>query len=189
MSTGRLKDFVQQATHVMDTVTGDEARMQAVQPILGKLIAQDDWLPDAFAQPHPEYYQQYLLYCDPHERFCVVSFVWGPGQKTPVHDHTVWGLVGMLRGSETSQRFEQRDGALHAGETATLQPGEIERLLPADGDIHQVRNVYDDKVSISVHVYGANIGKVRRHVLDPATGKSKEFISGFSSAVLPNIWN
>ena len=41
------------------------------------------------AQPHPQYYQQHLLHCDPLERFSVVSFVWGPGQKTPVHDHTV----------------------------------------------------------------------------------------------------
>ncbi|MFC4275353.1 cysteine dioxygenase family protein [Achromobacter aloeverae] len=188
MSAGKLKEFVQEATRVMDTVTGDKARMLATRPVLEKLIRQDDWLPDAFARPHPEYYQQYLLYCDPHERFCIVSFVWGPGQKTPVHDHGVWGLVGMLRGSETSQRFEARDGGLHAGETATLEPGQIECLLPEEGDIHQVRNRFDDKVSISVHVYGANIGKVRRRVLDPATGQSKEFISGFSSDVLPNIW-
>ncbi|HEY0296279.1 MAG TPA: cysteine dioxygenase [Bordetella sp.] len=173
----------------MDSVADDRARMLATLPILERLVASDDWLPEVFAQPHPEHYQQYLLYCDPHERFSIVSFVWGPGQQTPVHDHTVWGLVGMLRGSETSQRFEMRNGALREGGLATLEPGQIERLLPKEGDIHQVCNRYDDRVSISIHVYGANIGRVRRHVFDPKTSQSKEFVSGFSSAMLPNIWN
>ena len=188
MSLTRLKEFVQEATRVMDTVSGDRARMNATKPLLERLIANDDWLPDAFAQPHPQYYQQYLLHCDPQERFCVVSFVWGPGQLTPVHDHMVWGLVGMLRGSETSTRYAKSGQALRAGASATLLPGQVETLLPEDGDIHVVNNALQDQVSISIHVYGANIGKVRRHTFDPASGAAKEFVSGFSSGVLPNFW-
>src|SRR5947209_5874380 len=72
---------------------------------LRALVAKDDWLPDEFCQPDPASYRQFLLYCDPLERFSVVSFVWGPGQRTPVHDHTVWGLIGMLRGSEISRNY------------------------------------------------------------------------------------
>ena len=71
--------------------------------------ATDAWLPEAYAEAGPRY-RQYLLHCDPLERFCVVSFVWGPGQKTPIHNHTVWGLVGMLRGEEIST--EMRAGSL-----------------------------------------------------------------------------
>src|SRR3546814_5299807 len=41
------------------------------------LVASDDWLPDCMAQPHPQHYQQHLLYGDPLDRFSVVSFVWG----------------------------------------------------------------------------------------------------------------
>jgi len=52
----------------------------------------------------------------------------------------------------------------------------------AGGDIHRVVNAYDDRVSISIHAYGANIGKVRRHVFDPQTGAAKEFVSGYSNA-------
>jgi predicted metal-dependent enzyme (double-stranded beta helix superfamily) len=188
MSLARLKDFVQEATRVADTVNGDRARMQATLPVLRRLVAQDDWLPEEFAQPHPQYYQQYLLHCDPWERFCVVSFVWGPGQKTPIHDHTVWGLVGMLRGAEISTPYRHSAAGLTPGEAVTLRPGHVETLLPEDGDIHIVHNAHADSVSISIHVYGANIGKVRRHVFDPATGAPKEFVSGFSSPLLPNIW-
>ena len=44
------------------------------------------------------------------------------------------------------------------------------------------------QASISIHVYGANIGKVRRHTFDPGSGAAKDFVSGFSSDVLPNFW-
>ena len=122
--------------------------------------------------PHPQYYQQYLLHCDPLERFSMVSFVWGPGQSTPVHDHEVWGYVGMLRGSEINQRYvREADGGLRpAGAASTLLPGDVERLAPEEGDIHQVSNAHADRVSISVHLYGGNIGAVSRHVYDPVTG-------------------
>ena len=32
-----------------------------------------------------------MNHVDARERFSVVSFVWAPGQKTAIHDHTVWG--------------------------------------------------------------------------------------------------
>ena len=62
----------------------------------------------AFAEADAGRYRQYLLHCDPLERFSVVSFVWGPGQQTPVHDHTVWGMVGVLRGAEICEEFFSR---------------------------------------------------------------------------------
>jgi predicted metal-dependent enzyme (double-stranded beta helix superfamily) len=117
-----------------------------------------------------ERYQQYLLHCDPLERFSVVSFVWGPGQKTPVHDHTVWSLVGAPRGAEYSQEFEKRSDGLAAGRRVRLVKGDIEELHPDQGDIHRVFNAYADRRSISIDVYDATIGAVRRHVFEPETG-------------------
>jgi predicted metal-dependent enzyme (double-stranded beta helix superfamily) len=137
------------------------------------------------------YYRQYLLHCDPLERFSVVSFVWGPGQTTPVHDHTVWGLVGMLRGAERCRRYVRgKDGRVRpAGPETVLRPGDIDAVSPTVGDIHTVANAIADRPSISIHVYGANIGAVRRHVFDPATGIVKDFVSGYSAATVPNLWD
>ena len=187
----RLKQFVQDFTRLADAHHGNEAAMLANgQLLLSGLIAHDDWLPEAYAAPNPERYTQYLLHCDPLERFSVVSFVWGPGQKTPVHDHMVWGLIGMLRGAEVETHFSRgSDGALVAGETATLRPGMVGMVSPDIGDIHVVANAVADRVSISIHVYGANIGMVRRHVFDPATGAEKTFISGYSADTVPNLWS
>ncbi|SEJ91122.1 cysteine dioxygenase [Achromobacter sp. NFACC18-2] len=185
----RLRSFIAIATRLASPQA--LAQTPELAAAFADLVGHDDWLPEACTVPHPQYYQQYLLHCDPLERFSLVSFVWGPGQFTPVHDHEVWGYVGMLRGAEINQRYMRAaDGRLApAGEPTTLRPGDVERLSPAEGDIHRVSNAYPDRVSISVHLYGGNIGAVSRHVFDVETGQAKPFVSGYSSATLPNLWD
>ena len=62
-------------------------------------------------------------------------------------------------------------------------------LSPAEGDIHQVTNALSDGNSISIHVYGGNIGAVRRHRFDPATGAASQFVSGYTNQEVPNLWD
>jgi predicted metal-dependent enzyme (double-stranded beta helix superfamily) len=52
-----------------------------------------------------------------------------------------------------------------------------------------VSNALAAGVSVSVHVYGANIGAISRHVYDPATGEQRHFVSGYANAHLPNLWS
>lgn len=186
----RLRDFITAFAAVLETKP-DEARLfDEGGKLLKQLVSTDDWLPEDYAQSHPQYYQQYLLHADSLERFSIVSFVWGPGQATPIHNHTTWGLIGMLRGSEFSQGFElSADGKLtQSGDAIQLQPGSVEAVSPDIGDVHQVRNAFDDRVSISIHVYGANIGAVKRNVF-AIDGTPKQFISGYSNTHLPNVWD
>ena len=70
----------------------------------------------------------------------------------------------------------------------TLKPGQVEAVSPSLGDIHQVRNAFADRTSISIHVYGANIGAVQRWVY-AEDGSRKPFVSGYSNAWLPNLWD
>ncbi|HSN41152.1 MAG TPA: cysteine dioxygenase [Burkholderiales bacterium] len=188
----RFRAFVADFTRLVERADNDEPRLlDEGSRLLSELVGRDDWLPEPCARPHPQYYQQYLLYCDPLERFSVVSFVWGPGQKTPVHDHTVWGMVGMMRGAEMCRRFEPPVAGrpMQAGAQERLLPGQVDRVSPAVGDIHEVANAFDDQVSISIHVYGANIGAVKRHVFDAGHGTVKPFVSGYSSPLIPNFWD
>jgi len=187
-----LRNYVQRFTTLLDEVGTDEARiLQDGAVLLADLIKRDDWLPAEYALAGADSYRQYLLYCDPRERFSVVSFVWGPGQATPVHDHTVWGMIGMLRGAETCEEFGCRalGEMLRAGAKHELRPGEIDRVSPTLGDIHRVANALADRPSISIHVYGANIGAVSRHVFDAASGAVQPFVSGYSNTNLPNLWD
>lgn len=186
-----LRHFVAQMTQLVGQSQAEDIVRPKAKALLQDLIKTDDWLPDFCAVPHPQYYQQYLLHTDPLERFSVVSFVWGPGQATPIHDHMVWGLIGMLRGSEKGQRYARNAaGQLEAiGHEETLLPGDVDEVSPTIGDIHIVKNAFDDKPSISIHVYGGNIGAVKRHVYDPQTGSVKNFVSGYSSPQIPNLWD
>lgn len=186
----RLRGFVQEMTRLVERAAGHEPMLiDEGRSLLGRLVGADDWLPDDFARPDPAIYRQYLLWCDPLERFSVISFVWAPGQKTPIHDHTVWGLIGMLRGAESATSYSREDGRLAACGEDRLTPGRVGAVSPRIGDIHTVANALPDRASISIHVYGANIGAVARHVFDPQTGAPKPFVSGYSSAVAPNLWD
>jgi len=169
--------FIKQFTALIDTGAREDEILFAGRELLTGLVANDDWLDDVCAKTHPKYYQQYLLYLDPLSRFSVVSFVWGPGQETPVHNHTVWGLLGQLRGCEISTNYD--DELNEIGEDI-LNPGDVEAVSPSIRDIHKVRNGHDG-TSISIHIYGADIGKIERSVFYPDTGKNKDFISGYSN--------
>lgn len=185
---GRLRHFVMAFGRLIDGNPAESTILAAGGALLGDLVRHDDWLPPPYAQHSAAHYMQYLLHCDGAERFSVVSFVWGPNQETPVHDHTVWGLVGMLRGAELVQSYSRADGVVApVGHPSRLRPGEVSTISPMMGDIHQVRNALADQPSISIHVYGANIGAVRRSVF-LSDGSSKTFVSGYANDSVPNIW-
>jgi len=186
----RLRRFVLSVAALVDTVSEEAAILARGEILLAELVSQDDWLPSEYAEPDPSRYRQYLLHCDSRERFSIVSFVWGPSQATPIHDHRVWGLIGLLRGAERNQSFgrDERGQWAAIGPPELIKPGAVSAVSPRIGDIHRVSNAYDDRVSISIHVYGANIGAVERSVYDDS-GRPKRFVSGYANRSLPNLWD
>jgi predicted metal-dependent enzyme (double-stranded beta helix superfamily) len=188
----RFREFIARLSALVDRHGTDERRIFAEGgPCLAALVGHDDWLPPECARESADSYRQYLLYCDPQERFSVVSFVWGPGQRTPVHDHTVWGMIGMLRGAELCEEYAPPvpGQAMRKTGEHRMSPGDIDRVSPTVGDIHVVSNALPDRPSISIHAYGANIGAVARHVFDPRNGAASPFVSGYHNSALPNFWD
>lgn len=174
----RFTSFVRALTRTVDDAAGNEARiLHHASPLVTELIAHDDWLPPNLAVPLPGSYGQYLLYRDPRARFTTVAFVWDVGVSTPIHDHTVWGIVGVLRGSEAAERFTYRDGALRSHGELVLLQGQIDRVSPRIGDIHRVRNGENDRSSISIHVYGGDLCVVERHTYCDKTGRVDRVVS------------
>jgi predicted metal-dependent enzyme (double-stranded beta helix superfamily) len=183
----KLRDFVVAFGELVALPLDEQALLSAGRRLLEGLVAEDDWLADEWRAPDPARYQQYLLHCDDRERFSIVSFVWGPGQRTPIHDHRVWGLVGVLSGAEVTESFVRNDrGRLEAsGRAERVESGVVVAVSPRIGDIHRVANAYDGRTSISIHVYGANIGAVERATYDEA-GNAKPFVSGYANRPRPN---
>lgn len=183
-----LRRFVRAMTQLIESTADEAAVLDRGRALLAELISEDGWLPDDCATARSDRYAQYLLHCDPLERFSMVSFVWGPGQRTPVHNHTVWGLVGQLRGTERSEAFELRDGLPESlGTTRVTTPGEIDAVSPTVGDWHQVTNA-SDNVSISIHVYGGNVGTLHRLKFDETARRCDDFVSGYDNTATPNLW-
>jgi predicted metal-dependent enzyme (double-stranded beta helix superfamily) len=186
----RLYDFITDLGALLSATPLNTRRPpEGGAALLKTLVGYDDWLPDAYTTPHPDRYQQYLLHADASNRFSVASFVWGPGQHTPVHDHTVWGLIGMLRGAELNQPYDLKDGKLTPiGDVEKLTAGKVHTLDVDHGDIHRVSNAVTDGVSVSIHVYGGNIGSILRSIYS-ADGERRPFISDYANQTLPNFWN
>jgi predicted metal-dependent enzyme (double-stranded beta helix superfamily) len=178
----RLRDMAVGFGRLADFGVGEGEMLETGAALLGRLISHDDWLPGAFAAPDPDHYRQYLLHCDPDARFSIVSFVWGPGQSTPIHDHRTWGLVGVLRGAELVEDWEREPGGAmrRIGEPRRLEPGQVDMIRPGSREIHRVANGFADRASVSIHVYGGDIGRIRRASYAP-DGTPKLFVSGYSN--------
>lgn len=130
---------------------------------LAELLEHPECLAPTHRQPDDEAYRQHVVHVHPEGRYSIVSLVWLPGQATPIHDHRCWCVVGVLKGREREERFSlhaEGDDEWLADEGATLyDPGQVCCLVPPVEDIHRVVNAADD-VSISLHIYGADIATV-----------------------------
>ena len=177
----RFQAFVEAMTSLVDRHGDEPTVLREGRALLADLVQHDDWLPARAAIAREDRYAQHLLHRDPQSRFSVVSFVWGPGHRTPVHNHTVWGLVGVMRGAERCEECAVDGGMPRlSGAAHLMQPGDVDAVSPTVGDWHRVSSARDDGLSISIHVYGADIGQVRRHRLDEH-GRIVEFVSGYDS--------
>lgn len=183
-----LAVFIGGLEGLVDGGADEAAIFRDGRTLLAALIARDDWLPAALAEPDPAGYRIHLLHRDPAGRFSVSAMVWGPGQGTPIHDHTVWGMVGVLRGRERCEEFRlpARPGEpLVAGHVHELEPGDIDLVSPTVGDIHRVSNALAGGTSVSIHVYGADIAAITRSRWE-ADGRVTPFTSPYASCLLPS---
>ena len=114
----------------------------AVAERLEALLRQDGWLAPEHQAPGADTYRQHLLHVSPCRRLSVVSLVWRPGQRTAIHDHVSWCVVGVYRGVEREERFDLvEDGGrrwLEPAGTVYAGRGHVETLVPPEGDIHTV---------------------------------------------------
>src|SRR5215210_3792749 len=136
---------------------------RAIGVRLGGLLAQDGWLAPEHRASDPDTYRQHLLHVSADRRVSVVALVWLPGQRTPIHDHVSWCVVGVYEGRERETRYRavEADGRRHLEAIGSVDahPGHVEVIVPSIEDIHAVTAVGDGP-TISIHVYGADIERL-----------------------------
>jgi 3-mercaptopropionate dioxygenase len=157
----------------------------AIRPHFARLLADSNWLPEAYQSAAPESGMgggigQWLLYRAGDGSLSLFTLVVPPGAATPVHDHLAWGLVGLYRGTQEEEIFGQQNGALELRERRSVGQGDFYVLLPPRDDIHRVRTT-STAASVSIHLLTNDTGCVWRHAYDPASGESSPFRSGYAN--------
>ena len=194
LESQELRCFVATVREISASTVDDRTQTLArLEPYFQELLAQEQWLPQKFAQVNPESRMgggigQWLLYRAKDRSLSVFSLVIPPGSTTPVHDHLAWGLIGLYKGNQEEtvyRRVDSGDAQGHAQlqitEVRSLQSGDIYRLLPPDGDIHAVKTT-SQSASVSIHILGNDTGCVLRHQFIPESQSVKSFRSGYSNA-------
>jgi predicted metal-dependent enzyme (double-stranded beta helix superfamily) len=155
------------------------AFFETVARLLDPLTAGLEWLPAEARRAGADGYQRHLLLNDQAGRYSVGSFVWAPGQQTPIHDHHGWGgVIGILGGTLRSEEFVRLpDGRLRAQPPLLLGPGQVAWVSAAVGDIHRLGNPSAQETAFSLHVYGCDFFSVCRNRYDERTGAIEAFPS------------
>jgi predicted metal-dependent enzyme (double-stranded beta helix superfamily) len=155
--------FIRSVEAMREEGQAEAPLVRAVAGALAELLEEHAWLRPEHTQGFSDRYRQHVLHVAPDGAFSVVALVWLPGQKTPIHDHVTWCVVGVYEGEEEEIRYQlYEDGErrfLVPEGTQKTQPGQVTTLVPPEEDIHQVSNVGKGK-AISIHVYGADIRKL-----------------------------
>ena len=156
-----MQDVVQKLERAVTSSEDIEAVVDAVRTCLVARLTIRGWLPDEATAVSEEGYARHLLHRDPHGRFTVVAMVWGPGQKTPIHDHAgIWCVEGVYAGCirVTSYDLRARNGARCRFEPCrelTQDIGCAGALIPPV-EYHVIENP-EDVPAITVHVYGGEL--------------------------------
>ncbi len=122
----------------------------------------DVQLPDCVHDPIVDHYARRELYRSQRHGYSVVAMTWGPGQGTPVHDHSgLWCVEGVWDGELEITQYEllERDGErfrFRAAGGMQAGPGSAGSLIPPH-EYHTIRNASADVVAVSLHIYKAPI--------------------------------
>lgn len=169
-------------------IGGREGRIGFYRGELPALLSEGELFEELFrgilkGEPYPDLRQETMfdnelvLYRDPGRLFSLRLYIFGPGQRTVLHDHTSWGVSGSAFGRLEVARYRREDdGAdperarLALCERRVLQPGETETTLPLDMGIHRTGNP-GDGVTLMVSVYGTPLRRLFIQQFNLETGR------------------
>jgi predicted metal-dependent enzyme (double-stranded beta helix superfamily) len=97
----------------------------------------------------------HTLYVEPDGSFSITALVCRPGQRTRIHDHVTWCVLGVIQGLEREELF---DPDLNLTSRHDHPVGYVSAFGPP-GDIHRVHNA-GETTTISIHIYGTDITRL-----------------------------
>src|SRR6266508_3789179 len=192
LDTPEVRAFVADVRRTLAEHADVLAGLVALRSRFAALLADQAWLPDAFAAPYAASgmgggIATWLIFRAADRSLSLFSLVVPPGAATPIHDHLAWGFVGLYRGEQAETVYQRTDdgmqddrATLDVAQIHALRPGDFYTLLPPDGDIYAVRTTSAEP-SISIHLLANDTGCVLRHAFDPDRAQVRPFRSGYSN--------
>ena len=171
-ATTPLRELILDLRRMTSPSVPEERKVQEVKDRLVRLLGKPGWLPEACRVGDPGGYARHLVYREEGGGFCVVGMVWGPGQKTAIHDHAgVWCVEGVYEGQIEVTRFDPQG---EVGDRVRFTPGPVicagvgacGALIPPV-EYHQIAN-RTEATAISLHIYGRDLEVC--HVFHPLGG-------------------
>lgn len=173
----RLYRFLTDLETILDNIPDDYARLEAIRPLVRKLLASASWLSLCDLTPNPETgWEVSMLYDEPFFPLTVQLVVWSSNMVSPIHNHGCWGLVALLDGAEKNTFWNRYstddcpDQVKPVGEQM-LETGDILCLMP--DAIHQIEAI-SEQPTLSFNLYGET-NYDQRFEFDPIKGIAKNF--------------
>jgi predicted metal-dependent enzyme (double-stranded beta helix superfamily) len=173
----RLYRFLTDLEDVLDQISDDYLRLQAICPLVHRLLDSSSWLEIALLEPDSETgWAVQTLYDEPFFPLTVQLVAWAPGTVSPIHNHGCWGLVALLSGQEKNTFWQRSATTKFPDKIKTvgnilLAPGDILCLMP--DAIHHVEALGDEP-TISFNLYGET-DYDRRFEFDPIQVTAQNF--------------
>jgi len=152
---------------------------EQVQPLLQRLLREEDLLEERFKVDLGEGRSTYSFYRSPDGSLSISAPVFMPGRPTLVHDHLTWGLIGVYSGRQKTTRYRRTDDGSQPGQASlelledeVYTRGTIYYMAPPD-DIHQIETIGKEP-GVSIHVLGTDYRRQKRHIYDPDQGTVQE---------------
>ncbi|NJM71842.1 MAG: cupin [Scytonema sp. RU_4_4] len=170
----RLYRFLTDLEDILHKSKSDRHRLQAIYPLVRRLLTSSEWLQGEYLEPDPETGWSVLtLYDEPDFPLTVQTVAWLPRRVSPIHNHATWGVVALISGEEKNtlwKRTDNNDGIEKVGDII-LTPGEIISFMP--DAIHSVEALGDEP-TISFNLYGET-NYEQRFEFEPVTHTAKNF--------------
>lgn len=153
--SSRLIDAIDKA---VDSPCSEQITTRLRSTLAGLIRDEQVVLPDCIFEGHPDRYARREVFTSPDFGYSVIAMTWGPGQGTPIHDHSgMWCVEGVWHGDLEVIQYDLVDQAddlfkFRSVGAITAGRGSAGSLIPPH-EYHTIANASQDDVAISLHVY------------------------------------
>jgi predicted metal-dependent enzyme (double-stranded beta helix superfamily) len=173
----RLYRFLTELEDILDTFHDDLSRLEAITPLVRKLLVSSYWLQMEYKNPDPATgWSVNFLYREHEFPITVQMVTWLPGHKSTIHNHGTWGIVALVGGQERNRIWRRnpqpgQPDRIELVDEIILNPGDVVALTA--NAIHSVEP-WGEEPTVSFNLYGVTNFSDRRE-FDVENHRAKPF--------------